>query len=185
MDIKEIKRIEREKFKKLRNKSSLVEKNNVRKNVEIFIKSFSKENLLKKYIAIYWPLRGEIDLRMLKQNYRLALPKCNPMKKIDFYSWDTITTENDFEGIPSPKNGNLLDSKDLSLILVPCLSIDKDLIRLGYGGGYYDKLRSDPLWRSIKCLGILTENCVSNNFLKRGDWDIPLSGYITDKQILV
>ena len=71
------------------------------------------------------------------------------------------------------------------MIFVPCLSVDKNLIRLGYGGGYFDKLRSDKNWKDVPCIGVLTSNCVSTNPLTRSEWDIPLSGFITEKEIFV
>ena len=67
------------------------------------------------------------------------------------------------------------------MILVPCLSVDKNLTRLGYGGGYFDTLRRDKDWRNIPCIGVLTSNCVSTIPLTRAEWDIPLSGFITEK----
>ena len=71
------------------------------------------------------------------------------------------------------------------MILVPCLSVDKNLTRLGYGGGYFDKLRTDYNWRNVPCIGVLTSNCVSTIPLTRAEWDIPLSGFITEKEIFV
>jgi len=71
------------------------------------------------------------------------------------------------------------------MIFVPCLSVDKNLTRLGYGGGYFDKLRRDKDWGNVPCIGVLTSNCVSTTPLTRAEWDIPLSGFITEKEIFV
>jgi len=71
------------------------------------------------------------------------------------------------------------------MIFVPCLSVDKNLTRLGYGGGYFDKLRTDNKWRNVPCIGVLTSNCVSTILLTKAEWDIPLSGFITEKEIFV
>ena len=73
----------------------------------------------------------------------------------------------------------------ISMIFVPCLSVDKNLTRLGYGGGYFDKLRGDNDWGNVPCIGVLTSNCVSTIPLTRAEWDIPLSGFITEKEIFV
>tara|TARA_B100000212_G_scaffold19652_1_gene13156 strand:+ start:196 stop:741 length:546 start_codon:yes stop_codon:yes gene_type:complete len=180
-----IKRFERVKFKKIMRESSSSERNSVKENVERFIINLDKNNWINKYFAIYWPLKNEVDLRELKKKYPLALPKCNANKRIDFYIWDDAPLIKDQEGIFAPNNSNLLNSRQISYIFVPCLSVDKKLNRLGYGGGYYDKLRANKDWRLIPCIGVLTNKCVSKSFLTKDNWDIPLSGFITDNEILI
>ena len=185
MTIFEKKKIEREMFRKLRDKSSLNQMENVAKNVKIYIDSFLKEETNIGYIAIYWPLKNEVDIRSLKNKIPLALPRCKAKKELLFYPWDENPFTRDFEGILSPNNSFSLSHKDISVIFVPCLSVDKNLTRLGYGGGYFDKLRSDKNWRDVPCIGVLTSNCLSTNQLTRAEWDIPLSGFITEKEIFV
>ena len=158
---------------------------NVEINVKKYIQSVFKKDIQEKYIGIYWPLKNEVDLRSLSPQYSLALPRCLQNKKLSYCSWDEKKLTKDSQGILAPLSSNKLDFKQISMIFVPCLSIDKNLIRLGYGGGYFDKLREDKNWRSIPCIGLLTSNCVSKNYLTKADWDIPLSGFITEKDILV
>ena len=185
MTIFEKKKFERDMFRKLRDKSSLKQRENVEKNVHIYVDSFMKEDKNNGYIAIYWPLKNEVDIRSLKENIPLALPRCNNKKELSFYPWDENPLTKDSEGILSPDNSFSLSHKEISIILVPCLSVDKNLIRLGYGGGYFDKLRSNKNWRDIPCIGVLTSNCFSTNPLTRAEWDVPLSGFITEKEIFV
>ena len=185
MTIFEKKRLERDMFRKLRDNSSLYQMENVKKNVKIYVDSFVKANNNIGYIAIYWPLKKEVDIRSLKKKNPLALPRCRDNKKLLFYPWDDYPLTRDSEGILSPNNSSSLSHNEISLILVPCLSVDKNLIRLGYGGGYFDKLRSDKNWSDIPCIGVLTSNCVSTSPLTRAEWDIPLSGFITEKEIFV
>ena len=180
-----IKSHERIKFKKIMSETSLFEKNSVRENVERFLINLDKNKWINKFFAIYWPLKDEVDLRELRKKYPLALPKCNSRKRIDFYIWDDAPLIKDQEGIFAPNNSNLLNSKQISYIFVPCLSVDTSLNRLGYGGGYYDKLRANKHWRLIPCIGVLTNKCVSKRFLTYDNWDIPLNGFITDNEILI
>ena len=63
--------------------------------------------------------------------------------------------------------------------------VDKNLTRLGYGGGYFDKLRRDNDWRNVPCIGVLTSNCVSTIPLTRAEWDIPLSGLSQKRNICI
>ena len=180
-----IKSYERIKYKKIMSESLLCDRTNVKENVERFIISLDKNKWINKFFAIYWPLKDEVDLRELRKKYPLALPKCNSSKKIDFYIWDDTPLIKDQEGIFAPNNSKLLNSSQISFIFVPCLSVDKNLNRLGYGGGYYDKLRANKDWRLIPCIGVLTNKCVSKSFLTKDNWDIPLNGFITDNEIFI
>ena len=185
MIIFEKKKLERDIFRKLRNQISYNQTENVEKNVKLYIDLFVKEYKDIGYIGIYWPLKNEVDIRSLKEKFSLALPRCKDKKELLFYPWDDKKLTKDAEGILSPDSSFSLSHKQISMIFVPCLSVDKNLIRLGYGGGYFDRLRGDKNWRNIPCIGVLTSNCVSKIPLTRADWDIPLSGFITEKEIFV
>ncbi len=185
MIISEKKNFERKLFKNLRNKSSAIDIKNVEINVKTYVDSIFRNDFKKEYIGIYWPLENEVDLRSLGDEYLLALPRCEKNKNLLFCAWDKKQLSKDLQGIPAPYSSNKLSYEKIRIMFIPCLSVDRNLIRLGYGGGYFDKLREDENWRSIPCIGILTSNCVSQEFLTRADWDIPLSGFITEKEILV
>ena len=185
MTIYEKKKLERDMFRKIRDAIPDCQRENVEKNVKIYVDSFLKKNKNIGYIAIYWPLKNEVDIRSLKKKNPLALPRCKDKKELLFYPWDENPLTKDSEGILSPNNSFSLTHKEISMILVPCLSVDKNLMRLGYGGGYFDKLRSNKNWRNIPCIGVLTSNCLSTNPLTRAEWDVPLSGFITEKEIFV
>ena len=185
MTILEKKNFERKIFRNLMDKSSIIDRRNVEINVRLYIESFFSKGIKINYIGIYWPLKNEVDIRSLKDKYSLALPKCDKNKELLFCAWDDKQLIKDSEGIPSPHISRKLSYKKLSMIFIPCLSVDKDLTRLGYGGGYFDRLRSNKNWGNIQCIGVLTSNCVSHNLLTKADWDIPLSGFITENEILV
>ena len=185
MIISEKKSLERNIFKNLRKQSSSTDRRNVEINVKLYLESFLKKGIKNNYIGIYWPLENEVDLRSLRDKYSLALPRCEKNKRLLFCSWDKKRLTKDYQDILAPVSSNKLTYDQVSIIFIPCLSVDKNLIRLGYGGGYFDKLREDLNWRAIPCIGLLTSNCVSNNLLTRAKWDIPLTGFITEKEILV
>ena len=179
------KNLERNIFRKQRDESSLNDRSNVVNNVNKYIEYFLNKNQDINHIGIYWPLKNEVDIRSLKDKFPVALPRCEKNKKLSFYSWDDKPLTKDFEGILGPENSKPLTYKEISIIFLPCLSVDQKLVRLGYGGGYFDKLREDENWRNIPCIGLLTSNCVSIKSLARADWDIPLSGFITENEISV
>ena len=161
MTIFEKKKLERDTFRKLRDEIFLDQKEHVEKNVRLYVDSFVKGYKNIGYIAIYWPLKNEVDIRSLKKKFILALPRCKNKKELLFHPWEEKPLTKDSEGILSPNNSFSLSHEQINLILVPCLSVDKNLIRLGYGGGYFDKLRTDNNWRNVPCIGVLTSNCFS------------------------
>ncbi len=175
----------RSKFKFIRDKTSQESREKVTKNVENYLQNLSFNKQFSGHIGIYWPIKNEIDLRNLKQKYSLALPKCQSEKKLDFYLWDNSPLKKDFEGIPSPDNHFRLNHTQLSMMFIPCLSMDKQFNRLGYGGGYYDRLRAHKYWNEIPAIGVLTSECINEDLLTYSELDIPLNGYITDKEIVV
>ena len=185
MIISDKKNLERNKFKKLMNKSSPFDRKKVEINVKLYIESLLKKGKIINHIGIYWPIKNEVDIRNLNDKYSLALPRCGKNKELLFCEWKGTQLTKDNEGILSPDSSLKLSYEEISLIFVPCLAVDKNLIRLGYGGGYFDRLREDKNWRAIPCIGVLTSNCVSNDLLIKGDWDISLSGFITEKEIFI
>ena len=185
MGIVEKKNKLRSKFKLIRDNTSIEEKNNVTRNVEEYLKSFKLNKKFLKFIALYWPMQNEVDLTVLKHKYSLALPECQANKTLKFHIWDDSYLKNDLEGIPYPSNLYLLNHTEISVIFIPCLSIDRKFYRLGYGGGYFDRLRAKNGWNKVPAIGVLTSNCVSEELPTHSEFDIPLSGYITEKEIVV
>ena len=64
MTISEKKKFERHTFRKLRDEISLNQRENVEKNVRLYVDSFVKGYKNIGYIGIYWPLRNEVDIRL-------------------------------------------------------------------------------------------------------------------------
>jgi len=65
MTIFENKKLERDTFRKIRDGISLNQRENVEKNVRLYIDSFVKGYNNIGYIGIYWPLKNEVDIRSL------------------------------------------------------------------------------------------------------------------------
>ena len=115
---------------------------NLKINLDKFI-SFLKKNMPNaKKIGGYYPSNYEIDdLEVLdfleKQNYKISLPIVKKNNQMNFYSWskkDPLKV-NKF-GIPEPVSSKILYP---DILLVPLVGYDKNLNRLGYGGGFYDR----------------------------------------------
>lgn len=82
-------------------------------------------------------------------------------------------------GIPEPVNAVQTDLSKIGAILVPLLVGDKEGNRIGYGGGYYDKLLKETKASKI---GLCLSNPV-DQIEQTDDWDIPLDYLITPYKI--
>ena len=155
-------------------------KSKVRSEFEILLKKYHTK---RKYIGIYWPLKGEVDIRFIKEinMQKVALPSSSKIKGINYYHWTDDKLKLDSNNIPSPEGDSPINPDDISMLFVPAIAIDKNGYRLGYGGGYFDRLRQKDLWRSIPSFVIISNNCISEQPLPRDNWDVPFSGWISEK----
>ena len=118
-----------------------------KKNIQIdfnkIIKILKKEKMSKKIIGGYYPVNFEIDdlilLKKFKKNkFNISLPVIKKNFQMDFYAWSfSEPLKINKYGIPEPEIKNIVYP---DILLIPLVAFDKNLNRLGYGGGYYDRL---------------------------------------------
>jgi 5-formyltetrahydrofolate cyclo-ligase len=96
-------------------------------------------------IGAYWPIKGEFDAlpalfrwSEAEPGRRIGLPVINrDTKQLRFHVWfPGCPMEEDAFGIPKPKD---TDPFEPQLLLVPCVGFGPGGLRLGYGGGFYDR----------------------------------------------
>lgn len=135
-------------------------------------------------IGGYWPIKGEFDpLPALyrwaeaDERRRIGLPVLDREHgDLRFHVWyPGCPTELDAHDIPKPKGTEQFEPQ---LLLLPCLGYGPEGVRLGYGGGFYDRtialLKPRP-----KTAGL----CYSNGFLpmlRAHDGDMPMDALLTD-----
>ena len=160
-----------------------------------------------QHLGLYWPLPGEPDLRPLAPAHpHLALPAVDgEPARLQYRAWRpgapltpdrygipapaaplANAPEHQLEApppapaLPAPAAGRELSPHALGLLLVPALAFDPHSgIRLGYGGGWYDRLRADPAWRAVPALVVLPAACLSGH-LPREPWDVPFQGWLDE-----
>ena len=141
------------------------------------------------HLGLYWPLPGEVDLTVLQPcleeelTLKLALPVADGQGHLSYRLWGPEPLIADGCGIPAPLNHPPLPADQLDLLLVPALAVDQDGIRLGYGGGYYDRLRAQPLWGEVPALVVLPGACISREALPRDPWDRPFHGWASERGV--
>jgi 5-formyltetrahydrofolate cyclo-ligase len=72
-----------------------------------------------------------------------------------------------------------LEPTEVDLILVPAVACDLRGYRLGYGGGFYDRMLSSAEWASKPTIGIVFEFAYLPR-LPIDDWDKVLQGVCTE-----
>jgi len=132
---------------KLRKKILKIREKNNTKNIQInfnqIIKIFKNEKLTKSIIGGYYPVNFEIDdLELLKKfekkKFNISLPVIKKNFQMNFYKWSfSEPLKINRYGIPEPDTKNIVYP---DILLIPIVAFDKNLNRLGYGGGYYDRL---------------------------------------------
>ena len=102
--------------------------------------------------------------------------------EITYHKWTDKPLVKDSFGIPAPLSEPPLNPRQIKLLMVPAIAIDHAGIRLGYGGGSFDRLRKNKEWNSIKALAIVPNECITKDLLPKDYWDIPFDGWIDDRE---
>ncbi len=92
---------------------------------------------------------------------------------------DTRLVKNNL-GIPEPEEAMPANIDKADLILVPLLASDKNGNRIGYGGGYYDRLLKET---SALKVG-LSLSPTLDEMIQSEDWDITLDKIITPFEVI-
>ena len=135
-------------------------------------------------ILCYMPLKGEIDLTLLmekalRDGKRLFLPKVlDSQGKMAFGSVSSLKglVRGPF-GLLEPEKTREFPFLPSSLAVVPSLLLGRDLYRIGYGKGYYDRfLRNFP----GRKLGVSLGECLLES-VPHEETDVRLDEGITEE----
>ncbi len=147
------------------------------------IKKVKKTNIV---IGGYYPINYEIDdikiLELLeKKGFKICLPKIKKHFQMDFYKFSNndVLKINKY-GIPEPlSNAKVLPD----VLLVPLVGFDKNLNRIGYGAGYYDRVIL-KIKKKKKLLTIgLAFHFQEIQFIPTNKYDHKLDFIVTNKKV--
>lgn len=137
-------------------------------------------------VLAYLSVRQEPDLQRLFSEdlgqHLWGLPRCLS-QTLSFHRWipgDDKALRVGPYGIkePHPETPQL-SAATVDLILVPAVACDAHGFRLGYGGGFYDRLFSEPAWANKPTIGV-TFDASRLLQLPTDPWDQPLDAVCTE-----
>ena len=157
-------------------------------NYNINFKSISKilkKRLKEKILGGYYPYNYEVNVMNIlekfeKQNYIISLPKIKKNSQMDFFNWSTNDPMmiNKY-GIPEPISNQI---KYPDILLVPLVAFDKNLNRVGYGGGFYDRyIKKIKKIKKVITIG-LAYSFQKVKKISVNKYDIKLDYIITEKE---
>lgn len=79
-------------------------------------------------------------------------------------------------------NAPLIQTQQVDLILLPTVACDRQKYRLGYGGGFYDRMLNDRQWQNKTTIGIVYDFAYLER-LPVEPWDIKLDYICTENTI--
>ncbi len=96
-------------------------------------------------ILAYRALPGEPDVSGLERDFTLLAPRARfrPSPRLTLHPWHTATEPSRFGALQPPADAPEEALATVDAVLLPALAYDRRGVRLGYGGGFYDRLLPD------------------------------------------
>lgn len=161
-----------------------------KKSKAIMDRLFSLPEFEKSRTVLFYASFGsEVDTyKMMEEALRQGKTVCVPVTSFKDKTIEIsgIASLSDLEKKPSgliePKKINPVDLEKIDIVIVPGIAFDLDGYRIGYGGGFYDKLlRKAP--RRIISIGLCFEQNLEQR-LPRQSHDAKMNKIITEKRVI-
>ena len=135
-------------------------------NNEVSIEAIIKTRLQKKLTTTF---------PVISSNQSMAMVNPENLKKL---------SKNKFN-ILEPVSGNEVLPMEHDMIIVPTVGVDKNGFRVGYGGGYYDRLLKPILNKKNRPLiiGLVYDFQLIDDLINE-EHDIKLDVVVTEKQVI-
>lgn len=134
-------------------------------------------------VLAYFSFRQEPDLSSLFSHPKTwGMSRCVG-KELHWHHWlpnGPLPLQTGRYGILEPHpDAQYIEPEAVDLILVPAIACDYQGYRLGYGGGFYDRLLSSPVWSTKVAIGMVFDSARLPQ-LPRDSWDHPLTAVCTE-----
>lgn len=157
------------------------------KSAEIEARLFGlQEFRAASVVMLFASFQSEVEThhmirRALAEGKRVVLPKVKgtELELFEIENFDRDVVPGAW-GIPEPAAGRPAALQDIGLIVVPGAVFDERGNRVGYGGGFYDKLL--PLFRGMTVALAFDLQIVSA--VPTDPHDVPVKKIVTEKRII-
>nr|WP_254606012.1 5-formyltetrahydrofolate cyclo-ligase [Deinococcus sp. JMULE3] len=130
-------------------------------------------------VLAYRALSGEPDVSALSGEFELLAPRARfrPEPRLTLHPWHTATEVSRFGALQPPADAPQVPLDTVDAILLPGLAFDQAGVRLGYGGGFYDRLL--PAFRGVT-VGVIQDALLVPE-LPRDPHDGPAQWLVTER----
>ena len=176
--------------KRILNVRNNMSKEDVKKNSNAIMDKITSLDIYKhsKVVFIYMDFKNEVITsnlikRMLSEKKRVVIPYTDSINTVLIPS--EITKESDLKqnsfGYYEPKSILPVNIEEIDLVIVPGVVFDKNLNRIGFGKGYYDKILN-RLKPSAKKVALAHDFQVLED-IPAEEHDVKMDMIITEKNI--
>jgi len=143
-------------------------------------------------VMLYLPITSEVDVtsiavRCFREGKTVCVPrvdwKRHDMHAVEVSSLDDRVLEVDEHGVRTPREGQPIPPAMIDLVIVPGLAFDQCGMRLGRGGGYYDRFlaRLKPAAGTVT-VGIVFDQQIVDE-VPAAAHDLAVDKVITDRRM--
>ena len=150
-----------------------------------------------KTVFIYKFVKGEVQLKALEEanealpaaeRKTFLYPLCIEDRQMLAIEPGSADMESDAWkkgafGIPEPvlEMGRVIPPEDIDLVVSPCSSFDESGMRLGMGGGYYDRYLPKCTKADVMLVAYECQGCEA---VPAEPWDVPVPCIVTEARVL-
>lgn len=140
-------------------------------------------------VALYLPTDGEVDLAALHPLLRdrgaeVLVPVVGPDTTMVFRPLTPgVDLVPNRHGVAEPVGDGSTDvgAGDVDVVLVPCVAVDPDGRRLGFGAGYYDRALAGAATAGLR-VGVAFD-CQVVAAIEVEPWDVPMDLVVTESGV--
>lgn len=137
-------------------------------------------------VLAFWSFGSEVATgpllaRLADRGVRVALPRIRDrdLEAVAYRPGDPTRTAS--FGAEEPAGGDVLSPEELDVVAVPGVAFDRGGRRIGYGGGYYDRLLRRTRAARIALAYSLQ---IADGDLPAGGTDVPVAAIVTELETI-